>query len=79
MVDSGLHQLGDWPKCVERYTRKHFNGTESGTEWLKQDVENVVTSIDEMVGPWGLEPQTSTVSKRLYYARPTTSRPLGAI
>jgi len=29
-----------------------------------------------MVGPWGLEPQTSTVSKRLYYARPTTSRPV---
>src|SRR5277367_4146954 len=29
-----------------------------------------------MVGPWRLELQTSTVSKPLYYVRPTTSRVL---
>jgi pimeloyl-ACP methyl ester carboxylesterase len=29
-----------------------------------------------MVGPWGLEPQTSTVSKRLYCARQSTSKVL---
>jgi hypothetical protein len=32
-----------------------------------------------MVGPWRLELQTSTVSKPLYYVRPTTSRALEAV
>ena len=30
-----------------------------------------------MVGSWGFEPQTSTVSKRCDYVRPTTWRALG--
>ena len=29
-----------------------------------------------MVGPWGLEPQTSTVSKLRHYVLPTTYRAL---
>jgi hypothetical protein len=33
--------------------------------------------LKTMVGPWGLEPQTSTVSKRRDYVLPTTSRALG--
>jgi putative transposase len=34
--------------------------------------------LKTMVGPWGLEPQTSTVSKLRDYVRPTTSRAFGA-
>ena len=32
-----------------------------------------------MVGPWGLEPQTSSVSKPGDYERPTTSRALKGV
>ena len=33
--------------------------------------------LKDMVGPWGLEPQTSTVSKRRDQALPTTWKALG--
>ena len=41
-----------------------------------QNAGRVSMLLKNMVGPWGLEPQTSTVS--IYYVRPITSRVLRA-
>jgi hypothetical protein len=47
----------------DHHTVWTFNGTESGTESLKTGQGKREVHGNGMVGPCGLEPQTSTVSK----------------
>jgi hypothetical protein len=49
---------------MEPLEGSRWRGAQSGTQWLKTGwLKRGKVHRDQMVGPWGLEPQTSTVSR----------------